>query len=613
MVRYGIIEEESWWLMFIRKTKRKHADGSVWTQVQIVEGFRPGKGLPPKQRVVKGCGYLENQEDPEQFLFELEEYVKKMNGDKDRETIPPPDTSRSLHDVLNRDLNYGFTILEGIYNQLGFSDFFRKNRKSKATYDLDSIFKYLLLMQVIFPDSKRSEYMDINHIYLVDKVFEIHHIYRALDEIEQLKNQIEKHINLQLSKLAPRDVSHVYLDVTNFYQERDYALPNTLGQKGVSKEHRTEPIIQFGLLLDSKGMPLMSETFAGNTSDSLTLRPMIEQVRERKMIEGKLICVADKGLNSKDNIDYLCNHGDGYLFSQIVKGTKGKRYHEMMFNEEGYVVNEENNYKYKLFTEEYDGKDENGKKVKRKRKVLIYWSKKEAELQKNKRDYKVERAEKSLKNCAYAIDHTKEKYITTTEVIKETGEVADTYTISEIDLAKIQEEEKFDGYFCLVTSELDFDEKKMREIYHNLWMIENSFRIMKSDEWTRPIYLGLDEHIQAHLLICQLGLMMFRLIQASMKSNAISAERIQRVLQKCNLNIFSVGWLHIHEVSQKNAFMRYIDKQGHLAYKIKESGEDEVAEDFKQLCSALGINIKSAYMKQESFNKEIKKASVTLQ
>ncbi|MEF9920977.1 MAG: hypothetical protein RR741_07645, partial [Erysipelotrichaceae bacterium] len=93
--------------MFIRKTKRKHADGSIWTQVQLVEGFRPGKGLPPKQRVIKGFGYLENQEDPIKFISELEQYVKKQNSQKNPESVPLPDTSRSLNDPLNRDLNYG--------------------------------------------------------------------------------------------------------------------------------------------------------------------------------------------------------------------------------------------------------------------------------------------------------------------------------------------------------------------------------------------------------------------------------------------------------------------------------------------------------------------------
>lgn len=599
--------------MFIRKTKRKHADGSIWTQVQLVEGFRPGKGLPPKQRVIKGFGYLENQEDPIKFISELEQYVKKQNSQKNPESVPLPDTSRSLNDPLNRDLNYGFFILEGIYNQLDFVDFFKKHRTSKATYDLEAIFKYLFLMQVIFPDSKRSEYMDIDHIYLSDKVFNIHHIYRALDEIDDLKDEIEKHINVKLSTLMHRDIRHVYLDITNFYQERDYAIPDTLGQKGVSKEHRTEPIIQFGLLLDGNGMPFMSETFAGNTSDSLTLKPMLKKVREKKMVEGKIICVADKGLNSKENIDYLCNHGDGYLFSQIVKGKKGKRYHEKMFDEDGYIINKDSSYKYKQFIEDYEGKDEEGHKIIRKRNVLIYWSKKEAELQKSKRDYKVSRAEKSLKNNAYTIDHTKEKYIKFTDVIKETGEVTDIYKLSEIDQEKIKEEERFDGYFCLVSSELDFNENKFREIYHNLWKIENSFRIMKTDEGTRPIYLGLDEHIKAHLLICQLALLMFRLIQASMKEEMISAERIQRVLQNCVLNTWNVGWLHIHEVSQKTAFIKYIDKYGHSAYRTKESGEDEVREDFNKLCGSLGIEIKSAYMKQEVFNKEIKKAAVTLQ
>ena len=127
------------------------------------------------------------------------------------------------------------------------------------------------------------------------------------------------------------------------------------------------------------------------------------------------------------------------------------------------------------------------------------------------------------------------------------------------------------------------------------------------------MFVWLDEHIRAHLMICQFALLIFRLIQASMKESPISAERIQRVLQKCILNIPSNGVVHLHEVSGKIAFEEYIDREGHLAYTLNETGDDEVSRDYDRLTKALGISLDYAYMRQEEFNKEIKKAAVALQ
>jgi transposase len=598
--------------MYIRKTKHKHADGSVWTQVQLVEGYRPGPGMNPKHRVVRNCGYLENQKNPDAFLAKLQREVDAAR-DQRQPIAVSLNPNKTVNGEDNRDMNYGPFLLEGIYRQLKFHEFFMKNRDSKAQYDLEAIFKYLLMMQVINPDSKRSEYMDIEHIYQADRSFEIHDIYRALNEIIKLKGPLEEHVNERLSELMDRDMSYVYLDVTNFYQERDYPVEGTLGQRGVSKEHRTEPIIQFGLLLDNNGMPFMSETFPGNTADSQTFKPILKTVHERKMADGRIICVADKGLNTRENIDYLCNNGDGYLFSQIVRGNKGKRYQKIILDEpDRFIANEDGTYKYCLFDETYPGKDADGKTILRKRKVLIYWDKADQDLTRRKRDAKVERAQKSLDSGMYTLTHGKDGYIGENTVDKETGEPVDTDQVPYIKTEKVAEDELLDGYFCLVTSELDYDEKRMREVYHNLWIIENSFRTMKSDEETRPIYVWLDDHIKAHLLICQLALLIFRLIQASMKENPISPERIQRVLQKCVLDIPANGVVHIHEVSGKIAFEEYIDREDHLAYKLKETGKDEVTMDFERIKKALGVDISYAYVRQEEFNKELKKAAVAL-
>ena len=406
----------------------------------------------------------------------------------------------------------------------------------------------------------------------------------------------------------------MYLDVTNTYMEMDFSREGTLPQKGVSKDHKTEPIIQIGLLLDSNGMPLLHECFPGNTSDTLVLQPMVEQVRKSGMTTGRIIVVADKGLNSGKNIDYLCNDGNGYVFSQILKGKKGSRYHARMFDETLYTYNSDGSYKWQLFEESFIGFDQNGKKIQRKRKVLIYWSSAQAKAAKMKREEKVRRAKKALSNNAYTIDHSKYKYIKAEKVDGATGEILENINdMLSIDMDKVDEDARFDGYFCIITSEMDYDEKRIREVYHNLWLIENTFRLEKTDQEMRAVYVWTDEHIRAHFMIGHLAALITRLIQYSMQKDMISAERIQRVLTKCILDVPVNGVVHLHDISGNIQFYSFINSAGEKCYDLIETGKDEVFEDFVVLSRALNFFLKKAYMRQEDFNNILASLSLSLQ
>lgn len=406
----------------------------------------------------------------------------------------------------------------------------------------------------------------------------------------------------------------MYLDITNTYFEKDFATEGRLPQKGVSKDHKTEPIVQQGLLLDSNGIPLFHECFPGNTSNSLMLQPMVEKVKSHKMAKGKTIVVADKGLNSVPNINYLCNQGDGYLFSQVLRGKKGVRYHHRLFDESLYTVNKDGTYKWQLFEEEFSGRDKDGKKTTRKRKVLIYWDAADAKVARKKREEKIKRAEKSLNNKAYTLDHSKQKYIKAEVADTKTGEILhETVDLLSIDQEKIDEDAKFDGYFCLITSELDNDEKKMRAVYHTLWMIENTFRTEKTDLEMRPVYVSTDDHISAHFMIGHLATLITRLIQFSIGKLEISPERIQRVLQSCILDVPSSGIVHIHEISGKLEFESIRNDKGVLAYSTQETGEDEVYQDFKLAGKAINLSLEKAYIRKEEFVRRIQKVAIPLQ
>ena len=208
-------------------------------------------------------------------------------------------------------------------------------------------------------------------------------------------------------------------------------------------------------------------------SDSDTLKENLDGFKKEYGIE-RTVVVADKGMNCSHNIDLLCSQGDGYVFSQILKGTKGKRYREALFAPEGWQEAADGAYRWKLITEEYQGHDisfeiqdgqkvEKRKAVKRMRKVLLYWSRSDAEMAAKKREEKLKKAEKSTKNNAYGIIHGKDRYIKEETVLKETGEILDkkqAVKVSVVDQEKAQKDALYDGYFAIITSELDYDAKK---------------------------------------------------------------------------------------------------------------------------------------------------------
>ena len=522
------------------------------------------------------------------------------------------DLSVKNKDSSNISKNYGYLFIEKFYNLLELPQFFAQNRSSKANYDVNEIFFFLLVMRILDPDSKRATFMGNQTLYMKSFDFDLSDIYRALDEICKLKSALEEHLNKRIGQLMKRNSSCLYLDATNYYFEKDFAIEQTLPQKGVSKEHRLEPIVQMGLILDSNGLPILSEVFPGNTSDCKMLIPMVKKAIKSN-ISLRYVVVADKGLNTSDNIDFLVNGNHGYVFSQILRGKKGKRYEEALFQDEGYVINKDGTYKHKLITETYTGKDSAGNKVERQRQVLLYWSEKEAALARKKRDCKVKRSQKALKNSVYLIDHSKMEYVKET-VYQPNGEVLDNakkgYCIDE---NKIREEEKYDGYFCLITSEMNYDERKIRQTYSQLWKIEHSFRVTKSDLNSRPVYVQLDNRIRAHFFICHAALLILRLFEHALGSDKISCERIQNVLRHCTLSEPSVGIVHLHEIGGKQAFSSSLDHSGRIKYSTRVSGEDEIFSDYQRLQTAFDIQLDAAYIRQEKFNQIMKTSRVALQ
>lgn len=595
----------------IRKDPKKRG-GVVKTHVRVVEGYRPGPGMPTKQRTIRSFGYLEDQKDPVAFMAMVEEFNANFKDD-----VPlriEVASNALMYGEENRRLNYGYKFLEAVYNLLEVNSFikgYEKSHRFRGDYSPGDIFKFLVLLRILSPDSKRASCQMKDGFYGMRTDFTLPDIYRSLDHFADFEVELQRHLNERVKKTIGRDLSYAFYDVTNYFFEIDFPDgEDDLRKKGVSKEHRVDPIVAMGLFMDSNGLPVSMSIFPGNTSDSLTLQPTMKDVKESYGL-GRLVVVADKGLNSSKNIDVIVNNGDGFVFSQILKGKKGQRYNEKLFDKSGWTSNEDGTYKYKLFEEEYEGNDKDGKNEIRTRKVLLYWSKAEADMARRKREEKLEKAERSVKNNAYGIKKGVEEYTKEDIVDTETGEILqNTKKLRSVDLEKAEKDAMYDGYFCIITSELDYDERKIRQVYGGLWRIEQSFRIMKTDLYARPVFVSKNEHIRAHFLICFVALLVIRIFQHRMGEKALSAERIARALGAATCKVLKGGIVQLDDVGGAIAFQKVRNKKGEIVETLAYSDEDEIALDYKAIQDTFGTNFYNIYPRQEVFNKFLKKITV---
>jgi hypothetical protein len=588
----------------IRRDKQKAKDGIIKTYIRVVESYRPLPGKPPKQRTLRSFGYLEEQADPEAFMREVEAF----NADPgNREQV----SSNKMYSGENRKYNYGYKYFESVYSALGIEEFISNYTTGlgfRGNYSLDDIFRLLILLRILAPDSKRASTQRQSAFYGWDPQIELPNVYRALDHMSEFSIPLQQHLDERVKVLIGRDLKYAFYDVTNYFFEIDF--PDAEGDRrnGVSKEHRVDPIVQMGLFIDQNGLPVSMSLFPGNTSETLTLQPVMADIKKAYGMK-RLVVVADKGLNSSKNIDFICQNGDGYVVSQVLRGGKGKRYRQALFDEAGYVWNREKTYKFKIFTETYIGKDKDGRDESRERQVLIYWNKAEADMAGRKRGEKLKKAANACRNNAYGIKKGSQEYVLEEILDPQTGELeaAGRKTIRSVNLAKAENDALYDGYFCLITGEMDYDAPKIREVYGGLWKIEQSFRIMKSDLLARPVYVSTPAHIRAHFLICFVALLIVRMVQYAMGKDAFSAERLARTLNAANCKLRRGGIVDLDDVGGSMAFAKRKNRKGDLVDTLAFSDEDEIAQDYRLIQKAFGTDFYEAEAKQEVFGRFLRK------
>ena len=501
--------------MFLKKDKRPN--GRIY--LSIVEGYREPGTKKTKQRKVKTLGFLDDLEkeydDPISFFSEL---AKEMT-EAAKEHELPLDFSFSRNETIDTSTvlrkNLGFAVLSHFYHKLEINKFFiNRQRSLNIDYSLNNVFQMFVYSRVLLPSSKKASFENMEN-YFLDFNFHINHIYRALKYFNSYKNDLLLHIHEMVRLNYGRDTSNVYYDVTNYYFE--IKEPDDFRKKGVSKEHRTTPIVQMGLLMDNSGLPITYKLFEGNTNDSTTLMPVLDELKDEYNF-GRVIVVADKGMNTGENIAYNIIHKNGYIYSQTVRGANAEL-KEYVLSDEGYEVSSDGfKIKSRIVTTKIWVENAKGKnvQVEIEQKQVAFYSPDYDKRSKYEREKAVEKTRKLIEKNKNGKLPAKgaQKYIASTTCDKETGEIHDELSDYHfVDREKIAEEEKYDGYYVIVTSELKMPNHEILDAYRNLWKIEETFKITKSELKTRPVYLSLKEHIEAHFLTCFVSLLLLRLLE----------------------------------------------------------------------------------------------------
>lgn len=597
----------------------------------IQQGFRNGKKTTTKniKRLGKHSELLLITDNPLEYA---KNEVKKMNEEYRsgrfefivtmdfNERIPSTDSPCSN----STSLNIGYLYLKNIYAKLNLSDFFKSvSSDRKITYDCNKICQFLTYARTLDPASKYGTYDKLDTYYEKPQV-EYQHMIRFLDILDRNSDKYLKHLFDNSENIVKRDTSVMYYDCTNYFFETEKPDEEIvdevtgeiilgLRQFGISKENKTSPIVEMGLIMDSRGIPISMCIHPGNTNEQLTAVPLEKEVI--KMTGNKkFIYCADAGLGSYNIRKFNDMGGRAYIVTQSVKKL-GQEIKDIVFNDSNYrlLSNDDaitlkemrtfnkkdannlslyNDFAYKVIPantamdtglyEEKVYKNGRTKKVKAKgtlhQYIIVTFSRKMMEYQRTIRERQLERAKKLLR--LKDPEKIKKGPNDIRRFLKNTSSDTANYVL---DMDKIHEEEKYDGFYAVATN-LDDSAKDILAVAQNRYKIEDCFRIMKTNFDARPVFLRKPERIRAHFLICYTALLIYRLMECKLDDNLTHVTTSNLIKTLRNMNVVNMDDMY---------------------YKSIYSGSQAL--DALEKCFELQLNRK--YYKPSDLNKIVKKFS----
>lgn len=561
----------------------------------IQQGFRNGKKTTTKniKRLGKHSELLLITDNPLEYA---KNEVKKMNEEYRsgrsefivtmdfNERIPSTDSPCSN----STSLNIGYLYLKDIYAKLNLSDFFKSvSSERKITYDCNKICQFLTYARILDPASKYGTYDKLDTYYEKPQV-EYQHMIRFLDILDRNSDKYLKHLFDNSENIVKRDTSVMYYDCTNYFFETEKPDEEIidevtgeiilgLRQFGISKENKTSPIVEMGLIMDSRGIPISMCIHPGNTNEQLTAVPLEKEVI--KMTGNKkFIYCADAGLGSYNIRKFNDMGGRAYIVTQSVKKL-GQEIKDIVFNDSNYrlLSNDDaitlkevrtfdkkdannlslyNDFAYKVIPantamdtglyEEKVYKNGRTKKVKAKgtlhQYIIVTFSRKMMEYQRTIRERQLERAKKLLR--LKDPEKIKKGPNDIRRFLKNTSSDTANYVL---DMDKIHEEEKYDGFYAVATN-LDDSAKDILAVAQNRYKIEDCFRIMKTNFDARPVFLRKPERIRAHFLICYTALLIYRLMECKLDDNLTHVTTSNLIKTLRNMNVVNMDDMYYKSI-----------------------------------------------------------------
>lgn len=522
--------------MYLKKTYRRQ---SGRTYLVIAQKYRNLKTNVSTDRTIKSLGYLDElkkeYEDPVAHFKEVARRMSEEENAKKKLTLNINMDEELPEDSGGRK-NLGYGAILKIYHELELDVFFKnKARHEPFKYNTNSIMILLVICRLLSPGSKKKAFEERGR-YFERFNFTLADMYRALSHYAKIAKELQRYLNGKLKDKYKRNTKTIYYDVTNFYFEIDKA--DELRKYGRSKENRHNPIVQMGLAMDADGIPIHYELFAGNKLDKETFRSVIGEVR-KNYNTGRIVVVADMGIITGDNIYYLTGgkNMNGYVFSFSVRAAT-QAFKDYVLDSSGYIgtdgrpadANSEFKIKSRVIARDINVTLKSGSTAKKivYEKQVIFWAKKYADKARAERQELVKKAMELVKDPAKydrAVSYGAAKYVKNTEFNQDSGEILKDSKSMCLDFFKLDQEEKYDGYYAIVTSELKMPNGDIIDTYRGLWEIEETFKLAKSTIEARPVYVSREDRIGAHFFICFIALVIIRLI-GKITNRKYSAEKI---------------------------------------------------------------------------------------
>lgn len=516
---------------------------------QVYEGVHnPEKGYTT-QKSIKVIGYHDDL--IKQGIIDPLSYAKELVNNMEKER---KDNQIKKIDNVSPIKNLGYLLPLSILKKLDIeNDFSYLTFGQKMKYSLYDVFNSLIAARIVSPVSKYKSYEDV----IPNLIEEYHLSYdQILDGLSILGSRYENIIeilNYHYKKKYRRKTNNLYFDCTNYYFEIDKPFEDK--QKGPSKENRKEPIIGMALLLDEEQIPLSMHMYPGNQSEKPEIRKIINKMKESNNVKGKTIQVADKGLNCSKNIYEALVSQDGYIYSHSIKklSEKEKKWIDI---QNQYLETKENGeviFKVKSCIDVFDYSfiDENNQKIsfKTKQKRIVYWSKQLEE----KHRYEINKEIEKLNTLSLSGIKRKElgdlaKYIKLAS-IDDNGVVDSSNINLLLNQEKIEEDLKYCGYNMLITSEINMPDQEVCKVYKNLWRIEESFRILKTNLVARPVYVSTKNNIYGHFLICYTALFLMRILELKILKDKVSCSNLFDFIRR--FNVIKIDDRYINLLSRK--------------------------------------------------------------